>query len=243
MKRRRRSSGIHSPYKSPRRVAPARRIPYGSPSPGFTRTTQAYSRSLANLIASSGETKFFDTLINETSITATGSIVPSLNLVAQGTADNQRIGRELKIKGLYIRGQFEQNTSTTVTSAIKMRLIIYLDKQANGAAATMGDILDTTVITTPVNAFRNLDNAKRFKILKDKRVQLNFYGHDGTNAFEHAVNFNYAWTPKKPLSVEFSSTTGGITEIRSNNIGILLVSNTASALAQFDGGARIHFNG
>lgn len=217
--------------------------PFRPPRRRVMRTTTYTSLPIALPPASYAETKYFDTNINETGITATGTIIPSLNLVAAGTADNQRIGRELKIKGVYIRGQFEFNASTTVTSSLKMRMIIYLDKQCNGAAATLGDILHTSVITAPVNAFRNLDNAKRFKILKDKRLQINRTAHDGTNFAEYAVNFNFAWTPKKPLSVEFSGTNGQITEIRSNNIGILLVSNTASALAEFNGGARIHFNG
>lgn len=245
MKRRRTST--NSPYRTPRRRAPMRRTTplVVSPVvyPGYTRSSQAYSRSLANLIASSGETKYWDTNLSVTSIQTNGTIIDSLNLVPQGTGDSERIGREMKIKGLFIRGQFELNSSTSITSSVKMRMIIYLDKQANGAAALAGDILDTGVIVAGVNAFRNLDNGKRFKILKDKRVQINYTAHDGTAYAEHAVNFNFAWTPKKPLSIEFSQTTGAITEIRSNNIGILFVSNTTSALAQFEGGARIHFTG
>lgn len=56
-----------------------------------------------------------------------------------------------------------------------------------------------------------------------------------------AVVRNGSFYKKCNVPLEFSSTTGAITEIRSNNIGVLLIS--AEGTAKFDSSIRIRFTG
>ncbi len=102
--------------------------------------------------------------------------------------------------------------------------MLYWDKQCNGAAASVTDILESN----NYNSFRNLANNKRFKILYSK-----IYAWNATciaasvatpdNAARMVIKDYQVNIAKKVfIPVEYDSTTGTITEIKSNNIGFVL---------------------
>ncbi len=171
------------------------------------------------------ELKFHDINLDLNPISLTGSIfVQSINEIEQGVGESQRIGRKILLKKFSFRYALTMLTQITgPNSHDEVRVIIYLDKQANGGAATPSDILQAAVT---IHSFRDLENVGRFRILAERNYALNSYAGAGdgtTNAFagglvrdEIHINLN---TP-----VEFSFSTGAITEIKSNNIGILLIS-------------------
>lgn len=105
-----------------------------------------------------------------------------------------------------------------------VRVIIYLDRQCNGAAATALDIL----ASDQYNSFRNLGNVKRFKILYDKLRTYNtgaYAAGNGTANDSHNVvhTYNQRVNLKVFIPIEFDgTTTGALSTIKSNNIGILL---------------------
>lgn len=107
-----------------------------------------------------------------------------------------------------------------------VRLILYIDKQANGAAVSaVTDILETA----SWNSFRNLANQQRFQILSDRKFVMNYtnMASDAAGQFSTASVYKQIdkyWKVNAPI--EFSATTGAIGEIRSNNIGVLAISAT-----------------
>jgi len=214
------------PYMSmPRYIQPRNRIiPVV---PGYTRTVGRYSRSLPGSI----EKKFKDTDVAEVGDLTNGVITSSLNLIPQGTTDITRIGNKVTITNINVRfgvGSDTQGGANTLEDG-NLRVILYLDKQANGADATNLDILTQSGMgATTINRFRNLDQVDRFVILKDKIYRgpnNSGYLAGGTQTTNVGVLW-YNISKKCNIPIHFSSTTGAITELKSNNIGILVVSDT-----------------
>lgn len=221
---------VGAPYKRPR--MPGRVVPPVRVVPGYTRTVGSYGRSLPL----SFEKKYFDTTVIDTSDATSGVIINSLNLVPQGTTDQTRVGNKITIRNINIHAYSNNDDQTTLAFAgSNIRVIVYLDKQANGAAAAVTDILNTAAITS----FRNMDQVDRFVILVDKVV---FNPVECANAL-HTSNQRHYWSVNKKcnIPVHFSSTTGAITEVRSNNIGILYISDFASGNSAANGRARVKF--
>lgn len=198
--------------------------------PGYTRTAGAYRRSQPQ----AAEKKYWDVQVTNVGDMTSGSVLNSLNLIPQGTTDQKRIGNKITIRNINIRGQFSLDDQGTgaFTSCI-MRVILFVDKQCNGATATVADILTTA----DINSFRNMDQVERFVILKDKNYTLPvtaanvLHTSDSTRTWNISKKCNY--------DVHFSSTTGAITEIRSNNVGLLYI--TSNTIVNAEGIARIKF--
>ena len=112
-----------------------------------------------------------------------------------------------------------------------VRTILYWDKQTNGAGIVTTDLLATSVY----NAYRALDSAKRFTTLYDKTKTFNttaIGAGDGTTNDSERVVRDYQCIINKNvfIPIEYSSTTGAITEIKTNNIGILILAKHGSRM-------------
>ncbi len=199
--------------------------------PGVTRTGGYYGRY--NRASGTGELKFHDVDVDD-AVVATGGTIQntgSINLIAQDTTEVTRIGRKCTIKSIHGRVLINLPTSdANATPALgdSVRYICYVDKQCNGATAAVTDILESS----DIHSFRNLANSGRFLILKDKLININYAGlaSDGAAVVSQgAVYHNFSWNTKCNLPLEFSGTAGALTEIRSNNIGIMLVGNSGTA--------------
>ncbi len=221
---------------------------------GFVQTAGYFGRfrSTANPLAfqrnSSKELKFKDTTQDLTDIpnTAVTTLQDSINKILQNTSETGRIGRNIVIKKIMFKGELnlkKQSGATGIdTSHDNVRLIVYLDKQANGAIANTADILET-VGGGSQNSFRNLANSKRFVILMDKKWQLHANTSEGVGATYNSalVTRNVEYFINVNLPIEFDSVAGAITEIQSNNIGILAISEVGKC--NIAGTYRIRFYG
>lgn len=224
--------GTPSTAKSRQRAYAASSRPSRLASKGYDRTSGYYGR----FSTPGGENKFFDTTVGVATIGTGGTIFSSsLNLIPQGTTESSRIGRKCTVRSLSINGSFFlPGTVTAADGSDVFRLIIYLDKQCNGAAATVTDILETANIYS----FNNLANSGRFRILKTKKVSMSATAGNGTSSMEKQQFFSFTLNLNLPL--EFSSTTGALTEIRSNNLGVLAISQDGKCQMAFT--TRIRFS-
>ena len=145
-----------------RRRRPPQRISYWKTAQQLWKDV-GYLKSLVN-------TEFkAKTLINSSQTFSTTGSLTLLNGLSQGDDFDNRSGRQVRFKSLQFRGSVEQHASATQTF---LRLIWVIDKQPNASTPVIGDILTSTSIA----ATRNLDNRKRFVILKDILVQMNSNG-------------------------------------------------------------------
>ncbi len=190
--------------------------------PGKDRVGGYYGRYAGR----DGETKFFDVDLDDAVVAATASVTASVNLIAQGITEVTRVGRKCTLRSFHWRYEVslpEQDAQATPQGSDSIRMILYIDKQTNGATAAVTDILETDAF----HSFRNLANNTRFTILCDKLHSINYNGlaSDGAGVVSQAtVMHQYTLNKKIHMPIEFDGVTGAITEIRTNNLGVLLIS-------------------
>lgn len=193
---------------------------------GYLRTSGLYGRG--------NELKFHDHVQTTTTLLEAGIVHTSLNLIPQGTAANQRIGRAVVVRKIDIRGEFNLvRGSAELNTGIRVRMIVFLDQQCNGTNAVTSDLLAAStgqLIDDPAN----LTNVHRFVWLSDKTYTLNSptmivnAAPNVTVRSVHSLEFHK--TCEVPL--EFSGVTGVITEIRSNNLAVFTIVNTSGGGSQ-----------
>jgi len=180
---------------------------------GVERTGGYYGR----FTGPSAELKFFDTAVSF-NVDLTGE-VPStgqLCLIPQGTTESTRIGRKATIKSMQFNGACTFVPGANTFGADTIFMYVVLDSQCNGAAATAADVLTGANFSS---ALPNIANSQRFKILK--RFVIPMRSQAGVQTAFASLHEPIAWYRKCNIPIEWSSTTGALTEIRSNNIFLL----------------------
>ncbi len=174
------------------------------------------------------ELKFHDTDIDDAVVAVGGAISTGVNIIAQGTGESERIGRKIIIKWIHCKLTVSLptiNSNVTIGLGDILRVMIYIDKQTNGANSAVLDHLETAVY----DSFRNLANKGRFIYLLDRSYTLNRLNSaaDSTTTMDSAEVIRFIkWSKKLNTVIEFDSTVGAITEMRSNAIGVLYISRT-----------------
>ncbi len=169
------------------------------------------------------ETKFFDVILDDGLVDSAGTVTNSLLLIAQGLTAITRIGRRIIVRSLHwhINLTLGNQTDPTKTSDV-VRIILYVDRQANGATIAVLDFLESATFLS----FRNLSNSKRFRVLMDKSfiMQASAFAGNGTANDSGRVVKQHHFNTRLNLKVEYSAGGGAITELESNNIGVLAIS-------------------
>lgn len=207
--------------------------------PGYTRAGGFYGRfqQRGRRATSQGEHKFFDTALSfsfdtTTEVPATGQLV----LIPQGVTESNRIGRKCNITSILIKGKVSLAPGAAATAATNAYLYVVEDMQTNGAAAAVTDVFTGNVSQSLV---RNLANSSRFRILHKEVFSMN-PGAGATTALNEHVTW-MEWYKKCNIPIEYSSTTGAITEIRSNNIFLVAGSDNGDDNVSFSGVCRVRF--
>lgn len=98
-----------------------------------------------------------------------------LNGTQVGSAFQNRIGQKIAMNTLYAHMNIYPSGSGSSVGGI-MRIMIVYDRAPNGAAATLGDVLQTVTQagTASVTMYSgiNLANRERFRVYADKRISL-----------------------------------------------------------------------
>lgn len=209
--------------------------------PGFLRLGGAYGRYGINARQQGlkPELKFFDTansfLFDSTAeVPATGQVA----LIPQGDTESTRDGRLAVIKSIQIRGNLLFEPGASAAGVCQAFLYVVLDTQANGAAAAVTDVFTGTNLST---ALLNLNNSGRFRILK--KFNYNFTSTAGVSTAYNPMVKQLEWYKRCNIKMDWSSTTGAITEIRSNNIFLIAGASQGDDLVTFTGNTRLRFVG
>lgn len=196
-------------------------------------------KTRGRMATAGGELKFFDTT-NAFAFDTTAEVPATgqLNLIPQGVTESTRVGRKCVIRSIHMKGIVLLQPAASALSASTAYLYVVLDKQANGAAATPSDVYDSANLS---QGFRNLANSQRFQVLKAAKWTLQ--PSAGVSAAFNNVARSYEFYLKVNIPIEFSSTTGAITEIRSNNIFLLAGSDgQTDDLINLAGRTRVRFS-
>ncbi len=205
---------------------------------GYDRTSGFYGR----YSGSKAEFKFHDVDVDDADIASTGTIQTALLTIPEGNGEEQRVGRRITIRSINWRYTVEKlaATASSATGTV-VRIILVLDKQANGAAPGVTDILESA----DFQSFNQLANKSRFRTLMDRTVDVNALSGGGNGTAEDYGIARYSDTFFKqcniPIEYDNSATTGVVTTIRSNNLVALLITE-ASNIAGFESKMRIRYS-
>lgn len=170
----------------------------------------------------------------DTSITAPGTAIPVagaanailLTGVAQGDTDDTRNGNKIKLSALSIKANFFRLAVAGSTANPTVRMIVFNDKNSNGVAPAIADLLDATSIIGRYNP----DNAgSRFKILHDKRYSFGWL-NSTTNTGAGLMSANDSIYKKCGWHVKFDGTTAAQADCVSGHLYVFLFCDTASVM-------------
>jgi len=188
------------------------------------------------------ELKVFDTA-NSFSFDATGEIPSTgqLCLVTTGDTLNDRDGAVIQVKSLQLRGFCSFQPGAGATAATSVYLYVVQDRQANGAAAAITDVLTSSNMAT---ALGNVPNQYRFKILK--RIVITLVSPAGVTTAYNSMVYPVEEYIKfyKPIEIRYKASTGAVTDLTSNNIFLLAGTDGGSDdTVGYAGTARLRFTG
>lgn len=191
------------------------------------------------------ELKFADranTILTQTFINLNGTFL--LNGITQGTDYNQRIGRQITVKSILLNLLIAYDlTAPSIGSAQNgnlVRVMVIYDGQPNsGTLATGADILaDQTSTTSPMN----LDNRDRFKVIIDKRFNLNGMYYSTNLVAGNPTSVYMSKYKKLNLDVIFSGTANTIGSISTGAFILLVQVSDPNAAIQYWSRIRYHDN-
>lgn len=185
------------------------------------------------------EKKFFDTALAfnvdaTMEIPATGQLA----LIPQGDTGSTRDGRQCTIESVQIRGEFLFTPGATALGFDVIYMYLIQDTQANGAAAA---VLDVFTSTAAASNNLNLENSKRFRILKKWVVPMNCTAGVTTAYSPMAVPIEFF--KKINIPMQFGTAAVDITQIRTNNLFLMAGTGQQDDLTQFAGSCRLRFRG
>ena len=164
-----------------------------------------------------------------------------------GTAYNQRVGRKVFVKKIRMNIKIiwapAQSASLTIASAPTIRMILFMDKQAN-ATQPFGDALMSTG-GYPVNSFQNPQNFGRFQVLRDKTISFTNPAISQSTTLDRGGMVRYlklSYKFIKPIAVNYNQTNAGnITDVVDNAFHFFCGSDINLTDMQIQYQARIIF--
>ncbi len=186
------------------------------------------------------ELKFHDLDVDDAAIAAGATIAQaSCNIIAQGMTESTRIGRKCTIKSINWRMEVNLASNASLNNSDIVRVILFLDRQCNGAAPATTDLLEAA----DYQSFNNLANKSRFFTLMDRTYSVNPSGASGDGTTDATVSTVIADTFFKkvdlPIEYDNSASTRVITTQTSNNIVVMTLSR--SGKAAFSSKMRLRF--
>lgn len=176
-----------------------------------------------------------------------------LNGVAQGAAFYQRLGNRFRVKAIHLKAVFYPLRTTTALSEM-MRVMIVYDRQANGAAPVLSDLLldrnnAGTTGTDPLSGI-NIDKRSRYTVLYDFMQELPSHTVTGaviTNVGDSAngtiYKLNKVISFPNGLTCQCDGATAAIGDIETGSIYMITFGNVASGSEGFtcNSSARVYF--
>jgi len=202
--------------------------------PGYSRTEGFYGRFAGR----GSELKFFDTT-NSFTVDSTGEVpvTGQFCLIPQGVTESSRVGRKCVIKSIQGKWNLTYTPGAGASAATIIAISLVQDTQCNGAAAAITDVYTGNEIS---QAHRNLANSQRFKVLK--KWTIPFVAQSGVTTAYNQVQKHIEFYKKLSVPLEFSSTTGAITELKTNNIFLLASAFSSDDLVSVAGTTRLRFS-
>jgi len=215
-------------------------------------SNKSLNKKIKNIENNLIELKYKDVFNSATAIPVTGLLINGMNFTSYDggfAANPERSGNEIRATSLSIKGTIK--TDFDNLDGARVRMIVFWDRQPNGANAVMlGDngLLQNNVVTNPVFAPRNYSTIDRYTILYDEifavtpQAGLTVVAGVTTQVLE--VNKIIDKYLKLSRQMKYDANNeNAITESVSNSINVMLIGDEATAgeQATWTGGVRLYF--
>lgn len=208
--------------------------------PGYTQYNSKYTRR-----AGTAEKKYRDWAVSHVDANDEGRIYGGFLEIAVGDTANTRIGNKVTVTNVNFRGVLEgfgQNASDAgIAAGDRVRTIWFWDTQANGTVPNVDDVLQEKNI----DSFRNMEQAPRFVILKDKTYTFNAANARvsgaavGAQVLEVSRDIKFSW--KGESVIRYGTGTGSTAGIRANNLCLLVICETLESHSRMSGRLRVKY--
>ena len=178
--------------------------------------------------------------------------IDCLNAVTQGDGESQRDGRNLVMKSLLLKGVVNipaQATQSTLDVAPTIFMAVVLDTQTNGAQLDSELVYKNPSADTRCSAsvVRNLQYAKRFKILAKKIIQVPTptTGNDAAGTFSiSGMDIPFEFYIRLPdIKVNYSGTTEAVANIVDNSLHLVGWTSSVTLAPTVSYNSRLRFVG
>lgn len=207
-------------FKAKKKYSPPSRVP--------AAVAMEVSRQLTRI----GEMKSIDIPATSTVINTVGAVT-LLNGVARGDTSATRVGNRITLRSIQVKG-YGLPTAATGNSQCGRVIVVY-DRQSNGAAPAVTDILKDS----HGSSLKNQLNDGRFLTLMDQMLAIPTA--DGNGEYPVLVDFY----KKLNLSVDFNANNAGtIADFISGSIYLLSIGSEAAGAGAgaFVFSSRVRFN-
>ncbi len=161
------------------------------------------------------EFKFIDkTDTNVTMDDGSGTHINVTNL-AQGDTDITRDGNSIKVTSWLFRANITMNPMAVLTFAT---VLLVQDKQSNGAVYSVSKLLKSVASGLSTISPLNIDNKFRFRVIKRWEVAMSASGK---------TDYILKFVKKMNMHIRYGSNNGDITDLQSNALSIVIISNEA----------------
>ncbi len=171
------------------------------------------------------EIHYLDTVQTAVNITSTTTFV-LLNGMQTGDTSITRTGQSIKMDGLDFRWYVTGNVTAV---QVAFRLLVVVDKQPNNAIFAIGSLLNTATVVSPYT----VGGQSRFVVLYDQTYSLTTAGPLAANACVRIAANQH---------VEYNTANAGdITDINTNSLYLLMISDQAVNVPIMYGYLRLWF--
>lgn len=173
----------------------------------------------------------FDTNVPITTGTASAGHVSLLNAPQLGSDRFNRIGRKIQIKKIHVRISLHPVTPVPTSVPEDIVFMLIWDRDGNTLPSLTQLLQDVTVggvVSSTVNSHQNLDESKRYKILKKHIVPLRICGTatgalpcNGAAFQAQSNDLNWSWNIKGDFITQYNAgNAGNVADI--SNGGLIL---------------------
>jgi len=173
----------------------------------------------------------------------------ALNSIAQGDGEQERDGKQVCIKSVYVSGVVDvpvqaNLTAGTVDPTIYVALV--LDKQTNGAQLNSEDVFVNpgASAVTAASPLRNLQYTSRFQVLDSVLLHppARQLSYDGTNIESSGTRMPFKLSNTQDIITNYIATTAVVAAIQDHSLHVIAYTSSATG-AVISYNARVRFVG
>lgn len=175
---------------------------------------------------SSGGFYFGKTFNTAADANTTANLV-HVNPIPRGTGPSERIGDKVVMKVFSMKLCISSPTGSVGSTSYFncIRVVVFLDRQCNGAAPAITDLYDHTTSMDPALAPNRLSNKLRFKIIVNRMFTM----HGGTNGNAYYMEVYKIF--KKGVPVWWTGSAGDITATQTNALWVAFIDDKSNTNA------------